>query len=114
MAYTWVDMAIARMRFRAAYPFIKPGARVCDLGCRLQAAFLNYAANRIATGVGLDDQVEEGQRGRWKLLRADLQSPLPLEDARFDHVVMLAVLEHLREPEKVLREAFRVITPAGR
>jgi ubiquinone/menaquinone biosynthesis C-methylase UbiE len=113
MAYTWVDVAIARMRFHAAYPFIKPGARVCDLGCGLEAAFLNYAADRIATGVGLDDQVPDGQRGRWKLLRADLQSPLPFVDGGFDHVVMLAVLEHLREPEKVLREAFRVIAPGG-
>ena len=27
--------------------------------------------------------------------------------SQFDHVVMLAVLEHLRDPEPVLREAYR-------
>ena len=113
MPYTQVDRFVAWMRFRAAYPFVKQGARVCDLGCGLEAAFLNYAADRIASGVGLDDQVVESRQGRWKRVRADLTSPLPFADGEFDHVVMLAVLEQLTEPEKVLREVFRVIVPGG-
>jgi ubiquinone/menaquinone biosynthesis C-methylase UbiE len=113
MPYTGIDHFIARMRFRAAYPFVKQGSRVCDLGCGLEAAFLDYAAERIASGVGVDDQVEDSQGGRWKRVRADLRSPLPFADGEFDHVVMLAVLEHLTEPEKVLREAHRVIAPGG-
>lgn len=113
MAYTWVDRLVARMRFRAAYPFIESGTRVCDLGCGLEAAFLDYAADRIAKGVGLDDQVADGVAGRWTRVRADLQSPLPFADSEFDHVVMLAVLEHLKDPERVLVEAFRVIAPGG-
>jgi ubiquinone/menaquinone biosynthesis C-methylase UbiE len=113
MSYTEIDHFIARMRFRAAYPHIRAGTRVLDLGCGLEAAFLEYASDRIATGVGLDDQVEEGTRGRWKRVRADLRAPLPFPDGEFDHVVMLAVLEHLTQPEKVLREAYRVIAPSG-
>ncbi len=113
MPYTGIDHFIARMRFRAAYPHIRQGSRVCDLGCGLEAAFLDYAADRIGSGVGLDDQVADGTQGRWQRVRADLREPLPLPDGDFDHVVMLAVLEHLTEPEKVLREAHRVIKPGG-
>ena len=113
MAYTWVDRLVARRRFRAAYPFIQPGAKVCDLGCGLETAFLDYARDRIAKGVGVDDQVADGVVGRWKRVRANLQSGLPFADGEFDHVVMLAVLEHLKDPEKVLLEAFRMITPGG-
>jgi|SRR5277367_117917 len=113
MPYTGIDHFIARMRFRAAAPYIRRGSRVCDLGCGLEAAFLDYASERITTGVGVDDQVEDGTRGRWQRVRGDLRSPLPLPDGQFDHVVMLAVLEHLTEPEKVLREAYRILAPEG-
>lgn len=113
MAYTGIDHVIARLRFRAAYPHVRPGSRVCDLGCGLEAAFLDYAADRIAYGVGVDDRIEDGLRGRWQCVRADLRSALPFPEGHFDHVVMLAVLEHLTEAEATLREAHRTLAPGG-
>jgi SAM-dependent methyltransferase len=113
MAYTGTDRYIARLRFRAAYRHIRPDSRVCDLGCGLETGFLEYAADRIACGVGVDDQVEGGWRGRWQCVHADIRAPLPLQAGQFDHVVMLAVLEHLAEPESVLHEAHRVLAPGG-
>jgi SAM-dependent methyltransferase len=113
MAYTGIDRLIARLRFRAAYPYIRPGSRVCDVGCGLETAFLEYTGDRIAHGVGVDDQVEDGAQGRWQRVHADIRASLPLPSEHFDHVVMLAVLEHLAEPEPVLREAHRLLVPGG-
>lgn len=113
MPYTGIDRFIARQRFRAAHPHIREGSRVLDLGCGLEAAFLDYAADRIGSGVGLDDQVAAGMHGQWKCVRADLRLRLPFPDASFDHVVMLAVLEHLVEPQKVLGEVYRILAQDG-
>lgn len=113
MPYTQVDHLIAKLRFRAAYPHLKPGSRVCDLGCGLEMAFLDFAEDKIAQGVGVDDQVESGTHGRWQRIHADLRARLPFSDAQFDHVVMLAVFEHLTQPESVLQEAFRILAPGG-
>ncbi len=46
-------------------------------------------------------------------MHSEFASPVPLEAGRFDHVVMLAVLEHLAEPEPVLRDAYRLLEPGG-
>jgi SAM-dependent methyltransferase len=38
---------------------------------------------------------------------------IPVADARFDHVVLTQVLEHIPEPGKVLAELHRVLKPGG-
>ena len=38
---------------------------------------------------------------------------IPVEDARFDHVLLTQVLEHIPEPRAVLAELYRVLKPGG-
>ncbi|MGH2360110.1 MAG: class I SAM-dependent methyltransferase [bacterium] len=112
MPYTAFDRVVATLRFRAALPHIRRGSRVCDLGCGLQARFLRWLGARIRFGIGVDRQISTSG-ARAPVLRADITTGLPMKSAQFDHVVMLAVLEHLVDPQVVLREAHRILVPGG-
>ncbi len=56
-------------------------------------------------------QIESGQMD---IVHWDLNiTPLPLEDASFDVVVCLEVLEHIREQQTAIDEFMRVLKPGG-
>lgn len=44
---------------------------------------------------------------------ADLNGPLPFNDATANHIVSFEVIEHLAEPAMMLREAARILRPGG-
>lgn len=73
------------------------------------------AARFSAVGIDLDPRVRERvhDAARWRLLRADLDRPLPFRDAAFDVVVCEQVLEHLHDPHDALREMVRCLRPGG-
>ena len=62
------------------------------------------AGTQISLGVGVDVQVSATGSGAQHVIVSDIARGLPLGVAKFDHVVMLAVLEHLAEPERVLEK----------
>ena len=113
MAYTAFDRFVARCRFRAAAPHIRDRSTVCDLGCGAGAPFLNYIESRLLSGTGLDEHVGQSPQENISVVRADITAKLPLEAGQFDHVTMLAVLEHLTEPTRLLAEAYRILRPGG-
>jgi SAM-dependent methyltransferase len=91
-----------------------PGRRVLDLGCRDGALTSAYAEGNEVVGVDADREAlaeaeKLGIETRW----ADLDEPLPFEDASFDVVVAGELLEHLRDPGRLVSEALRVLRPGG-
>lgn len=113
MAYTPFDRFVASRRFRAAAPHIRAQSNVCDLGCGAGAPFLEYIEGQIASGVGLDEYSGDSRRDKISVMRADITTRLPIESEQFDHVTMLAVLEHLAKPVSVLAETYRILRPHG-
>lgn len=91
-----------------------PGRRVLDLGCRDGALTRTYAEGNEVVGVDADREAlaeaeKLGIETRW----ADLDEPLPFEGASFDVVVAGELLEHLRDPSRLVAEADRVLRPGG-
>jgi len=91
--------------FSAAAAWIKPGARLLDLGCgpRDQAAPTEHWG---ASYVGIDYSSAQAD------LLADAHA-IPFRDGTFDVVLSYAVLEHLYHPFLAAREVARVLRPGG-
>jgi SAM-dependent methyltransferase len=104
---------------------LSPESCLLDLGCgpagpltyivaqtKCQAVGLDVSANAIAAAraraasLGLSEQII--------LQQADLNESLPFADARFDAVVSIDVILHLRDRAAIFEEVARVLAPAGR
>ena len=91
-----------------------PGRRVLDLGCRDGALTKAYAEGNEVVGVDADrealaEAAKLGIETHW----ADLDAPLDFPDDTFDVAVAGELLEHLRDPERLVGEIRRVLRPGG-
>lgn len=110
-------------------PFASPeeimkGKTVLDIGSGAGGKTLYYATLGVKKIYGVDvvPHYEEEARAmateknladRAEFLTADA-THLPFADDFFDVIIANDVMEHVAEPEAVLREAFRVLKPGGR
>jgi SAM-dependent methyltransferase len=90
-----------------------PETRLLDIGCGsawLADHFSDY------TGVERDPAtVERAVALQRNVIQGDIElDPLPFVDEAFEGVVLKDVLEHMRDPVAVVREARRVLAQGGR
>jgi SAM-dependent methyltransferase len=91
-----------------------PGRNVLDLGCRDGALTQAYAGGNEIVGVDADrEALAEAQKLGIETRWADLDDALPFADTTFDVVVAGELLEHLRDPGRVVSEVRRVLRPGG-
>ena len=104
--------AMQRADFAAIAQWIRPGARVLDLGCG-DGTLLRYLAEQRGSagyGVEIDDAgilacVNNGVN----VIQGDLERGLSgFADGSFDYVILSQTLQAVRSSERVVREMLRV------
>ena len=109
-------------QLRRVEPFfpLRPPARVLDIGAA-QGVWLTPLAKRGFESVGVEpwEPAIEVSRDLAEAtgvrldIRPGVAESLPFEDASVDFVNAYSVLEHVDDPDKVLREVFRVLRRPG-
>lgn len=85
-----------------------PHSKILDLGAG-NSPFKKYinkntCPNLISTDFGLFEMID---------VTADLNENIPFKSDYFDVVIISNVLEHLVEPQQILKECFRILKPGG-
>ncbi|MBA4156424.1 MAG: class I SAM-dependent methyltransferase [Gemmatimonadetes bacterium] len=97
-------------------------ARILDVGAGQGANLLKLLV-RGADAYGVEPGAEFAALTRWRLVDMGFEPErlisapgenLPFPDESFDYAISMQVLEHVRDPEPVLRQIFRVLKPGGK
>jgi len=109
-----IDYILRYLRQKAVSKSIPKNSIVCDIGCGADASFLKKISGVISFGFGFDKNVNFYKNSKIELNNIDLETDrLPLDDGSIGTVTMLAVLEHLKEPQNIFLEIFRILKPEG-
>ena len=97
--------------FQAA---IGRGKRVLDLGCRSGALTRHFLEGNEVVGLDVDaTSLAKAEELGIQPVLANVEEPLPFEDASFDAVVAGELFEHLRFPDVLVAEIARVLRAGG-
>ncbi len=106
-----------RLLARVLVHLFKPGMRLLDMGCR-DGVVAEYFQNLgcLVSGLDISERALEMARARGikDLYQGDLEKPpLPYSDKEFDIVFWGDNIEHLFDPQVVLREVRRILKDKG-
>jgi len=90
------------------------GKRVLDLGCRAGALTRHFLEGNDVVGVDVDAAaLAKAAELGITTVQANVEQPLPFEDASFDAVVAGELLEHLQFPDALVAEIRRILRSGG-
>lgn len=103
MQEPYLEPLLRWMRLRRVMHHIPTDSILLDVGCGRAAAFLKAISPYIRQGIGVDFKVENSRFNNIETTQLRLENYLPFEDSKFNVVTMLAVLEHIKNYQQILK-----------
>lgn len=98
---------LSKQRIKIVRPYMK--GRVLDYGCGA-GALAEISDPDIYLGVDIDEESLKNARKRYLTFRFEKEIP---KNEKFDTILLLAVIEHIKDPETFLKEVKQVLMPGG-
>jgi SAM-dependent methyltransferase len=115
---TFVDRAGVWLSQRAISRHLpnRSDLEILELGCGFHATQLVALGPRLKRGIGVDFRIAPGLQTseKFSFHEGTIEETLPkLEVERLDAIMLISVLEHLRDPLFVIEAARRMLKPSG-
>lgn len=109
-----LEPLLSHLRMQRVSRYISNNSTVCDIGCGVEARLLTMLKSRIKKGFGIDELINPEKEGNLIFKRVDIEThALPILKNSVDYVTLLAVLEHVKDPRKLLAECYRILKFGG-
>lgn len=115
------DMALKRRAKRMVEKLeLKNGDKILDLGCG--DGYYSFLLSGFSPKIeitGIDNHIAAIESAKRQVRKKNVQfiignaEKLPFSENSFDKIVMSEIIEHVKDDEKVLQEARRVLKPGG-
>lgn len=110
-----LDLIIKKLRFGEIFKEIPENSFLVDLGCGFNGDFLKTISPKIKKGIGFDLSVSHKKLPpNIQLKSFNLSQKLPISSQTVEIVTILAVIEHVHNPQQLLEEAYRILKPTGK
>ncbi|HZZ98713.1 MAG TPA: class I SAM-dependent methyltransferase [Candidatus Saccharimonadia bacterium] len=110
---TLFEPLFQELRIRKVVEKIPQGKALVDLGCDQPQVLIDRVRENMKSCIGVDIAVTPHKYANVQILRQDLRHKIALPSNSADVVTMLAVLEHVKYPEDIITECFRVLRKNG-
>lgn len=110
---TLFEPVFQELRIRKVIAHIPRGGVLLDLGCDQPQVLIDRVRADMKSCVGVDIAVKPHAYGNVKILRQAISKKISVPSNTANAITMLAVLEHLKYPEEIVKEAYRMLKKGG-
>ncbi len=112
-SYTLFEKIFQELRIRQVLRYIPRGGVLVDLGCDQPQVLIDRVRADMKVCIGVDIAVQPHKDGNVKVIRQAISKKISIPSNSAHVITMLAVLEHLKYPEEIVKECNRILKKGG-